>query len=143
MDGSRRRGHGKKLRARPELERYFQLAADRGMMPAEFLGRVTSRELSWLAAYERVAGPQGSDRDDWRFAWLALWIVRAAGVKELEAKWLYTDLIMTLRDVMKPSDDDELSHGSAGRRIQSPNRLPIKARIRITRNKKRQAARLD
>jgi hypothetical protein len=121
------------------------------MMPAEFLGRVTSRELSWLAAYERVAGPQGSDRDDWRFAWLALWIVRAAGVKELEAKWLYTDLIMTLRDVMKPSDDDEpdrrlklrFSHGSAGRRIQSPNRLPIKARIRITRNKKRQAARLD
>lgn len=77
------------------------------MMPAEFLGRVTSRELSWLAAHERVAGPQGSDRDDWRFAWLALWIVRAAGVKELEAKWLYTDLIMTLRDVMKPSDDDE------------------------------------
>jgi hypothetical protein len=78
------------------------------MMPAEFLGRVTGRELSWLAAYERVAGPQGSDRDDWRFAWLALWIVRAfTGAKDLEAKWLYADLITTLRDVAKADEDNE------------------------------------
>jgi hypothetical protein len=77
------------------------------MMPAEFLGRVTGRELSWLAAYDRVAGPQGSDRDDWRFAWLALWIVRAfTGGKDLEAKHLYADLVKTLQEIANADEDE-------------------------------------
>lgn len=45
----------------------------------EYLRGVTGRDLAREEAFERVAGPLGEDRQDWRVAWLASWVVKAAG----------------------------------------------------------------
>ena len=52
------------MRARPEREFYFRLAAHLGMTVAEMLARISSRELTEWAAYERRAGPLGGRRGD-------------------------------------------------------------------------------
>lgn len=52
------------MRARPERELYFRLAAHLGMTVAELLARISSRELTEWAVYERRAGPLGGRRGD-------------------------------------------------------------------------------
>lgn len=52
------------MRARPEREFYFRLAAHLGMTVAEMLARTSSRELTEWMAYERRAGPLGARRGD-------------------------------------------------------------------------------
>lgn len=48
---------------------------------------MTGRDLAREQALELVAGPLGEDRQDWRIAWLAFWVMRAAGgAKDLTAE---------------------------------------------------------
>ncbi|MBO2530966.1 MAG: hypothetical protein CW348_14160 [Thermobifida sp.] len=52
------------MRRRPEREFYFRLAGHLGMTVAELLARISSRELTEWAVYERRAGPLGGRRGD-------------------------------------------------------------------------------
>ena len=52
------------MRARPEREFAFRLAAHLGMTVAELLSRISSRELTEWAVYERRTGPLGGRRGD-------------------------------------------------------------------------------
>lgn len=68
----------------------MQLARAHGLPVREYLQRVTGRDLAAQEALDRVAGPLGEDRQDWRFAWLAWWIIRSqGGAKDATAEDFY------------------------------------------------------
>ena len=72
----------------------------------EYLAATTSRDLAEQDALVRADGPQGQDRMDWCFAWLAsCW---AAHRDENTVVSLYADLIHTLRNPPKPEPEPEL-----------------------------------
>lgn len=87
------------------------MARAHGATLREYLDRVSVRELSLQLAYEEVAGPQGEDRDDYRFAWLAHSIGRMLG-GEVEFAAVLGDLRyhLTRRDDEEPEiiDDPDL-----------------------------------
>ena len=58
------------MRARPERQFYFRLAAHLGMTVGELLERMSSRELTEWEIYERMTGPLGGRRDDYLTAML-------------------------------------------------------------------------
>lgn len=81
-------------------------ARDCGQTLREYLGHVDGLDLAQEQAYERVAGPQGSERDDWRFAWLASWICRAfGGNKDLTPEVLISHLRDTLHTAANPEPE--------------------------------------
>ena len=72
---------------------------------AEYLGATTSREIAEQDALVRVDGPQGQDRLDLCFAWLAsFWLAKR---DETTVRQLHGDLISTLRK--QPAEDDEIA----------------------------------
>jgi hypothetical protein len=104
LDGGGCRGSGGKLRERPELIWYLKLARAHGRTLPEYLAATTSRDLAEQDALARVDGPQGQDRMDLCFAWLASWWVADRDKKTV---WtLYANLIHTLRNPPKPEDDE-------------------------------------
>ena len=65
----------------------MQLARAHGLPLREYLQRMTSRDLLAQDALDKVAGPLGEDREDWRIAWLAYWIASAfGGLKDCTAE---------------------------------------------------------
>lgn len=73
------------------------------------MARVSGRDLSVQYALEEVEGPQGEDRQDWRAAWLAWWVVRAqGGVKNIDPDVFYEHLRKTLTDAIEKRKPDEL-----------------------------------
>ena len=79
-----------------------------------------SRELSELAALERLEGPQGEDRADWRAAFVAYAILLAlGGTKGIGLTDVYGMLIAEMRKVYRPvvveivEDDPEASAARA------------------------------
>ena len=86
--------------------KYLLWAREHGMTAGEYLATVTSRELTEQAALEKVFGPLGEERMDWRFAWLAmLWTV------DKERKLKLVDYVRhfraMLREAMETDGEEE------------------------------------
>ena len=65
----------------------MQLARAHDLPVREYLRRVSGRDLVAQEALDKVAGPLGEDRQDWRIAWLASWIARSVGgMKDVTAE---------------------------------------------------------
>jgi len=87
----------------------MKLARGVGLPLEEYLERVSGRDLALEMAFERVAGPQGEDRQDWRIAWQTWWIVKAfSGVGDMKPTALLGDFLNTLKEAGEEAGPDEL-----------------------------------
>lgn len=102
----------------------MKLARAHGVPFGRYMREIPSREISWQLALEEVAGPQGEDRQDWRFAWLVWWIVKAfAGVKEETPANFLGDLLQTLKETTAEPhvliDDDPKASARRAEQIEA------------------------
>ena len=75
-----------------------------------------------------MAGPQGEDRQDWRIAWLAWWVLKAfTGAKDMTPARMLGDFVNTLKDAREEAEPDELitddSEASAAKAAELQRRL--------------------
>ena len=81
------------------------LARAHGLPPREYLRQVTGRDLAWQEALERAIGPLGEERQDWRIAWLAYWLIRSLGGAKQEIT--PTQLVIDLQQVLRERGEEE------------------------------------
>ena len=87
------------------------------------MARVSGRDLSVQYALEEVEGPQGEDRQDWRAAWLAWWVVRAqGGAKNIDPDVFFTETFRHPAPALEVQLD--LANAFIDRDIHGLNSLP-------------------